>query len=93
MINVITFTGLGEGVDLVTHGTGSVTDTAVRTVGVDTALRGETDPCLFTLVYICVQSQNEDNLVLSHKNVCMCYEVTKITFLPKYGNNLKINYA
>lgn len=44
MINVITFTGLGEGVDLVTHGTGSVSDTAVRTVGVDTALRGETDP-------------------------------------------------
>lgn len=44
MINVITFTGLGEGVDLVTHGTGSVTDTTVRTVGVDTALRGETDP-------------------------------------------------
>lgn len=42
LINV--FTGLGEGVDLVTHGTGSVTDTAVRTVGVDTALRGETDP-------------------------------------------------
>lgn len=50
LINV--FTGLGEGVDLVTHGTGSVTDTAVRAVGVDTALRGETDPCLFTLVYI-----------------------------------------
>lgn len=44
MINVITFTGLGEGVDLVTHWTRSVTDTAVRTVGVDTALRGETDP-------------------------------------------------
>lgn len=42
LINV--FTGLGEGVDLVTHGTGSVTDTTVRAVGVDTALRGETDP-------------------------------------------------
>lgn len=80
MINVITFTGLGEGVDLVTHGTGSVTDTAVRAVGVDTALRGETDPCLFTLVYICVQSQNEDTLVLSHKMYVCAMKLQKLLF-------------
>lgn len=62
-----------------THGTGRVVDTAVRAVGVDTSLGGETDSRLLTLVYICVHSQKEDTLVLSNKNVCMCYEVTKIT--------------
>lgn len=43
MINVIIFIGFGEGVDLVIYWIGSVTDIAVRIVGVDIAFRGEID--------------------------------------------------
>ena len=51
---MITFAGLGDWVDLVTLGTGSVLYAAVRSVGVDAAFRRQTDARLFTFIHICV---------------------------------------
>ena len=71
---MITFAGLGDGVDLVTLGTGSVLYTAVRSVGVDAAFRQQTDARLCTFIHICVSKTTKNSENTQSKQDILSYE-------------------